>query len=88
MNKIRKIIYVVLFTILGVLVSSVLHAVIEIWYVGLLIYNFKKFSMGLSWMHLYLLHNLFTAVFFAAGAAAGFIQGLFWWKVIYEKKIK
>lgn len=86
MRKLKKIIYVALFMFLGILASFILHAVAEIWYIGLLLVNFKKYSMGLSWANLYLAHYVFSFLFLFLGAILGYFEGLFWWKVIYRKK--
>lgn len=86
MLKLKKIIYVALFTALGIFVSFILHALAEIWYIGLLALNFKKYSMGLSWADLYLAHYAFSFLFLLFGFLAGFFQGLFWWQVLHSKK--
>lgn len=86
MLKLKKIIYVALFTALGMLVSFILHALAEIWYIGLLALNFKKYSMGLSWANLYLAHYVFSLLFLLLGFLGGFFQGLFWWQVLHSKK--
>lgn len=86
MRKFKKFIYVALFAFLGVLVSFILHAVAEIWYIGLLVFNFKKYSMGLSWPALYIAHQAISFLFLFFGALLGYLQGLFWWNVVYGKK--
>jgi len=88
MLKLKKIIYVALFTLLGILASFILHAIAEIWYIGLLALDFKKYSMGLSWANLYIAHYALSLLFLLGGFVAGFFQGLFWWTVIYSKKRK
>ncbi|MFA6097156.1 MAG: hypothetical protein WC788_06015 [Candidatus Paceibacterota bacterium] len=86
MRKLKKFVYVALFMLLGVLVGFIVHAVAEIWYAGLLILNFKKYGRGLSWVELYFAHQIISFLFVFLGAVSGYLQGLFWWKVVYGKR--
>jgi len=81
----KRNIYILLFTFLGVLLQFLVHALVEIWYIGLLASNFSRYSFGLSWHQWYIIHHIATAILFAMGAVFGFWQGKFWWKRIYEK---
>jgi hypothetical protein len=80
----KKIIYIAAFTALGLLTQFILHAAIEIWYIGLLLSNFNKYGLGLNWNQWVLIHHAGTVLLLIAGIAAGFWQGKFWWKKIYE----
>jgi len=86
MNKLKKNLYIALFVLLGLLLGFILHAIAEIWYIGLLILNFNKYSMGLSWTKLYFAYQISTFIFLFLGAFWGYFQGLFWWKIIYGKQ--
>jgi len=79
----KKIIYIGAFIVLGILVQFLIHASLEIWYIGLLLKDFSTYSLGLSWENWFLIHNVATAVFLAAGILIGFYQGNFWWRKIY-----
>ncbi|MBL7141860.1 hypothetical protein ISS21_02055 [Patescibacteria group bacterium] len=81
----KRTIYITIFVILGILLSFLIHAVVEVWYIDLLLKDFSKYSFGFSWSQWYLIHYLGTAILFILGALAGFWQGKFWWKRIYEK---
>ncbi|MAF43577.1 MAG: hypothetical protein CMI54_05340 [Parcubacteria group bacterium] len=81
----KKKIYIILFTFLGILLQLLIHGLVETWYIGFLIGNFPKYSFGFSWSQWFTIHHIGTVVLFIAGVLFGFWQGKFWWKRIYEK---
>jgi len=81
----KRTIYITAFTFLGILIQFLIHGLIEIWYIGLLISNFSKYGLGLSWSQWFLIHHLATVTLFIIGALFGFLQGKFWWEKIYGK---
>jgi hypothetical protein len=81
----KKVIYIILFTFLGILLQSIIHGLVEVWYIGLLAGNFSRYGFGLSWPQWFLFHHIATVILFFAGALFGFWQGKFWWKRLYEK---
>jgi len=83
----KKTIYIILFTFLGILLQFLLHAVVEIWYINLLSLNFSKYGFGLSWAQWFTIHSVLTIILLIAGGLFGFFAGKFAWKKIYEKKI-
>ena len=85
-NKLKRKIYVALFTFLGVLVGFLVHACVEIWFASLLTADFARHSLGYSWSQWFTFHEYFAITTFALGILFGFKQGEFWWKVVYEQK--
>ena len=79
----KKTIYIILFTIFGLLLQFLLHALIEIPYLGLLSRNFAKYGFGLSWPQLLNIHAVLTIILIIAGALFGFFAGKFCWRKIY-----
>ncbi len=79
----KKITYITLFTLLGVLISFLLHAVIEIPVIFLLVSDFGKWGMGLSWETWEMIHNIGAIILVIIGAWIGFKKGIHWWNVIY-----
>jgi len=79
----KRIIYITLFTFLGILLQFLLHAGIEIWYLDLLNKNFERYSLGLTWPELLTLHLILTILLIIAGAAFGYWAGKFFWQKIY-----
>lgn len=85
----KRFFYISLFTFLGILVQFILHGLIEFSYIKLLIYDYDKFGLGLSWDNWFLIHKIFSIALLVLGASLGFIQGKYWWRVIYiEKRYK
>ena len=80
----RKAAYIFSFVILGILVQFLIHALVEIWYVGLLLRDFPRYGLGLSWNAWLLMHHIGTVILSIAGAAAGFWQGKYWWRKKYD----
>lgn len=61
----------------------VIHAVIEIWYIRLLLEDFETYGFGLFWQTWFIIHHVGTAVFLVGGIALGFWQGEYWWARLY-----
>lgn len=75
--------YIFSFTALGILLQFLIHALVEIWYINLLLNNFPRYGFGLSWNQWVLIHHALSAVLFIAGATFGFQQGKYWWHRLY-----
>lgn len=82
----KKIIYISLFTVLGILAQFLVHAILEVWYIDLLISDFDTYGLGFTWQNWFLIHKVFTVILFVGGASLGFWQGHYWWKQIYVLK--
>lgn len=80
----KKIVYVFSFTILGALLQFIVHGLLEIWYIGLLLKDFLRYGFGFSWDTWVAIHIWSAAALFFAGGLAGFWQGRYWWRRIYE----
>lgn len=82
----KKIIYIISFTFLGLLLQILVHAGIEILYIKMLGKDFDKYSLGLSWNQLVTVHYIGSILLVIAGILFGFWQGKYWWKRLYENK--
>jgi hypothetical protein len=80
----KKNFYIALFTLLGVLLSFLIHGVVEIWYIGLLLSDFSRWGFGFAWSTWVMIHNVAAVVLFIAGLYAGFRHGQYWWRRIYR----
>jgi len=80
----KKVIYISLFTLLGVLLQFLAHMALEIWYIKLLLSNFQKFGFGFSWDFWVASHNVLAIIFLLVGAGAGFYFSKYFYKKIYE----
>ncbi len=83
----KKTIYITAFTLVGFCAQFLAHALLEVWYLGLLEADFDKYGFGLSWDQWYLIHHVLTAVLVIVGFGVGYWQGTYWWKRIYEKSV-
>ncbi|OHA09374.1 MAG: hypothetical protein A3B37_02310 [Candidatus Sungbacteria bacterium RIFCSPLOWO2_01_FULL_59_16] len=82
----KRTVYIAAFALLGVLLQFVAHALIETWYIGLLIADFPRYGFGFSWETWERIHRVLSGVFFVAGLFFGFFSGRFWWRKIYIKR--
>ena len=79
----KRVVYIALFTLLGILLQFLAHALVEIWYIGLLLKDFNKYGFGFSWDFWLWVHHIGSLIFFITGALFGCLQGKYWWKKIY-----
>ena len=85
-QKVKKYFYISLFVLLGIIVNFIIHAGLELTIIELLMRDFERFSLGLSWETWFVIHDVGTAVLLVVFAALGFWQGRYWWRRIYEEK--
>lgn len=83
----KRVIYIIAFTGLGILLQFLVHAGVEVWYIGLLLKDFPKYGLGLSWDQWLWVHHIGSVLLFIAGAFFGYAQGKYWWRKIYEEHI-
>lgn len=82
----KKIVYLFSFVVLGILVSTLLHAAIEIPVIYLLLDDFERYGLGLTWEQWYRVHGIGAAVLLVVGMGLGYWQGVHWWNVLYDEK--
>jgi len=76
--------YITLFAIFGILLSTIIHGLIEVPVIYLLVSDFKKFGLGFTWKQWYDIHFIFTITLGLAGAIWGIVMGIKHWKLLYE----
>lgn len=81
----KRTFYIAAFSFLGVLGQFLLHAWLEMWYMGLLVDDFASYSLGLSWQDWFVMHNVFAVVLLIGGTVLGWWQGRYWWPKLYDK---
>ncbi|MEK7519818.1 MAG: hypothetical protein AAB581_01045 [Patescibacteria group bacterium] len=81
----KRTIYITAFTVLGILLQFLAHALVERWYIIKLVKDYETYGLGLSWDQWFLVHHIAAVVLFIAGAAFGFWQGRFWWPRLYDE---
>lgn len=82
----KRQIYIALFVLLGILLQFLLHALLEMGMISLLLGDFDRYSLGLSWRQWYQVHGVASIVLLVAGAWFGYRQGMYWWRVIYVEQ--
>lgn len=81
----KRAVYILLFVIFGVLLSIIIHSFVELTVISLLLKDFDRYSLGLSWPQWFTLHHILAFVLVAIGVVFGWLQGRFWWRAIYEE---
>jgi len=84
--QIKRVIYIALFILFGVLVQFLIHAGVEIGYIQLLISHYGIFGFGLPFDSWFIVHTVLSTVSLILGVVAGYYLGVFWWKRLYENK--
>jgi hypothetical protein len=82
-SKLKKTVYLVASTILGVLLSFLAHALIEIKYLHWL----ENQSKAVTFYHGCAFLPVIQIAFVALGAVGGFFLGRFWWRKIYIERV-
>ena len=80
----KRTVYIVAFIVLGLLLSTIIHAAIEIPAINLLVSDFDRYSLGLTWSQWFTIHHVGTVILLVAGTLFGYWQGKYWWTAIYE----
>jgi len=82
-TKIKKIIYLIASTFLGLLLSLIIHAVIEIIYL-----NWAQGQNRIvPFYRSCSLHPLIQITLLVAGIVGGFNLGRFWWRKVYVERV-
>ncbi len=82
----KKKVYILTFTLLIALMGFIAHIIIESLVIGLLVFNFDKYNLGLNWGQWRILHHIMVAVFTVGGAYLGYLAGQKFWVILYEGK--
>ncbi|HEY4477346.1 MAG TPA: hypothetical protein VJB56_01850 [Candidatus Paceibacterota bacterium] len=83
MENIKRDAYLFFSIVLGFLLSFLVHAVVEIWYIGRLVDNFEIYSFGLSWSAWFFVHDVASVILALLGVVGGYAVGKRWWQIVY-----
>lgn len=61
--------------LIGVMIQQLIHALLEIWYINLLIKNFNRYSLGLTWADWFIIHNIGSFILLFLGLWFGYKIG-------------
>ena len=79
----KRVIYIGAFIVLGILLQQLVHAVIELVVIQLLVADFVRYGLGLSWANWLLVHRVGSLGLWLVGIWFGWQQGRHWWQVLY-----
>lgn len=83
---IKKYFYIAVFTVLGVLLGALAHAIVELPVLALIKSDYEMWSLGLSWNTWLILHGVWSVITFGGGAIFGLWAGRHFWRIIYVEK--
>lgn len=78
--------YIITFTILGILIQFLFHAVFEIRVIMFFTETVDPAALGLSWGALFAIHHGSSLLLLVGGAYVGFREGQHWWCELYVKR--
>lgn len=81
----KKNIYVASFIILGILLQQIIHTVVEVYVISLLVSDFDKYGLGLSWDSWFTIHHVATFVLLLIGILFGYFSAKYWWPRLYDE---
>lgn len=81
-TKIKKVVYLILFAILGILFSILIYALIETSYLR---WTIKK-EVDVKFYNSSAYIILTQSFIFLLGSVAGYFSGLYWWRKIYIER--
>lgn len=83
----KRTFYIVLFCLLGLIVSTLIHAAIELPTLTLITGNFEKYSDSFIWQNWRIIHGFVGAVIWIAGLVVGYWCGVKWWQILYVENV-
>ena len=78
--------YIFFCIVFGILLTTLIHGLIEIWYINLLLTDFATYGFGWSWNTWFMIHNIGATLLWLGGAWIGWKLGPYWWDIVYIKK--
>lgn len=82
----KRKLYYFLFSLFGVMLGFLAHAIIELNYIKLLMRNFDMYSFGLSWDDWEKIHSAGVFILVIAGAWLGYRVGRRCWQILYVEQ--
>lgn len=79
----KKAFYIGSFTLLGVIISFLVHALIELPALYLVANHYDLYGSSWWWQHWEALHGGGSLALLILGTVGGFWQGWYWWRVVY-----
>jgi cell division protein FtsW (lipid II flippase) len=80
---VKKIFYIFCFGLLGLVVATIIHAVVEIIALRVIFGNPEQYADTFWWQEWHFIHAFGSGVLWWAGLLAGFWLGFRFWRLIY-----
>ena len=84
----KKVIYVGLFVLLGLLVSTLLHVAIEYPLLTMITGDFEYWQDTFLWQNWEVLHRYVGGAIWIVGLVLGYLLGQRYWRIIYVDKLR
>lgn len=81
---IKRIFYLIAFSIFGGLLAALFYALLEMTMINLLTADFRAWSLGLSWDDWFTIGQIGPVVLVLLGLTLGYRWGRFWWHTLYK----
>jgi amino acid permease len=82
----KRIVYIGLFIFLGLAVSTLIHALIELPTLNLITGDFETYADSYLWRNWKMIHGVGGVLLWLAGAISGYLCGVKWWQILYVEK--
>lgn len=79
----KKTIYIILFAFLGLLLATLLHALIELPTLWLITGDIERYGESFVWRNWVVLHSTIAALIWVAGLGGGVWAGFRYWRILY-----
>lgn len=86
MSYLKQSIYISAFVLLGLLIATLIHAVVELIALAIIFGNPEQFAETMWWQEWELIHGIFAGGLWFVGFAGGVYGGVKYWDIIYVKK--
>lgn len=84
--RIKKVFYIALFVLLGVLLNLVMHVALEYPFLMLLVNNPAYYEATWIWQNWTLVHRVVNVALWIIGVGGGYWVGQYYWRLVYESK--
>ena len=75
----RKLFYVLASGLLGLIVTTIMHAVIELWAIDLIFGNPERFFDTFWWQNWEIIHAVGAVSLWLVGLVGGIMAGVYWY---------
>jgi hypothetical protein len=83
LKTMKKIFYIFSFGFLGLVVSTLIHAVVEIVALQIIFTNPKKYADTVWWQEWDLIHSFGAGLLWWSGLLIGLWLGFYFWRIVY-----